>query len=123
MKLSPAGYAWGLPAQLRGLDRIADDGGVESIHQVAHERVALNRFQRLALARLALALRLDRSRIAADFADDDLERERLAEMLLQRRAQLVLVGTIGKMLGRERQAEFHALTVEIAQLALLRELL
>ena len=70
--------------RLRGFNRIADDGGVESVHQIAHERVALYRFQRLALTRLALALRLDRRGIAADLADHNLERDRLAEMFLQR---------------------------------------
>src|SRR5450759_1657755 len=108
---------------LSRFNRIADDGGVERIDQIAHERVAVYRFQRFALARLALALGLDRGGIAADFPDHDLERDGLAEMLLQRGAQLVLVHPVSQMLGRERQAQFHAFAVETAQLALLRELL
>ncbi len=44
-------------------------------------------------------------------------------MLLQCGAQLVLVYPVRQMLGRERQAQFHTLVVETAQLALLRELL
>src|SRR5450830_1345030 len=108
---------------LSRFDRIAYDGSVERIDQIAHERVAVYRFQRLALARLALALRLNRGGIAVDFPDHDLERDGLAEMLPQRCAQLVLVYPVRQMLGRERQAQFHNLAVETAQLALLRELL
>src|SRR5471030_1830768 len=110
-----------LSQHLSRFNRIAHDGGVERVNQIAHESVTLYRFQRLALASLALALGLDRGGIAADLANHELERDRLAEMLLQRGAQLVLVHPFSQMLGRERQAQFHAFAVETAQLALLRE--
>src|SRR5450756_2950108 len=82
---------------LSRFDRIAYDGSVERIDQIAHERVAVYRFQRLALARLALALGLDRGGIAANFPDHDPERDRPAEMLLQRDAKLVLIHLFRQM--------------------------
>ena len=64
-----------------------------------NESIALYRLHRLFLALLALALRLNRRGVPADLADHDLERDRLAEMLFQCRAQLFLIIALGQMPG------------------------
>src|SRR5262249_47020422 len=97
---------------LRGLDRGLDDRRVEVLHQLANESVLADR-RRGAVAR----------GVAAGLSDAHGEPHRPAEMLLQRRAELVLEALLGEVLHRGRHAQLERLAVEALQLARLRELL
>src|SRR5882672_684652 len=99
-------------ALLRRLDRRFDDGRVEVLDQVANERVLADRGGG-AVAR----------GVAAGLADTHRQAHRLAEVILQRSAQLVLEALFGKVLRRRRHAQLERFPVEALQLARLGELL
>src|SRR5712692_571761 len=97
---------------LYGLDRGLDDGRVEILDQVAHERISGDCGSR------AIA-----GGVAGGFSYGHGQAHRLAEALLQRPAKFLLEALFRQMLRSRRHAKLERFAVETPELACLGELL
>src|SRR5437879_9142777 len=101
-----------MPPSPYGLDRGLDDGRIEILDQIPYECILAD-----------CSGRPIAGAVAGGFFYRHGQAQRLAEALMQRRAQLFLVALFRQMLRGRRHAELERFPVEAHELACLRELL